>query len=406
MKKYALALMPLMLFPMQTATAASPEEIAVKEYITALSAGSKDNVANAMCKTIKNESPEKQVLMRFLFGPEGLDSDTAKSEDQIKSIRKLIDLSKLSYTFVDTGPKKTAAVVRVSGQVREVNTWKTVTRFLRERDKSNYAFVTSDNGNWRFCGFLSVSHAEKMALLYNWNDEKAKTVKLTANQLPEQKIIDIDLSKLYPRKTAENTPPQQAKKKDKIAIINIDLEKLYPPEKKKIVPPKNIDLSLSKLDEKQKGVQTPTEQQVVSTEVPEVDIDLGKLRQAGLLPDNNEKPIEVANAPEDNKGEILYQDFTLSAGKRWIVVASREDPAEAKLVARGFLDHFPTTQVIKTDNGWYAVVIGNLPTKSASEKLKYFKETQIVPKDAFLSTGRRFLKRHWASKTLLKAEKL
>ncbi len=401
MKKYALALVPLMLFPIQSANAATPEESAVKEYVTALASGSKETVADSMCKTIKNENPEKQVLMRFLFGPEGLESDAARS-DQIKSVQKLIDLTRLEYNFVDTGPKKTAAVVRVSGQVREVNSWKSFERFLRERDKSNYAFVTSDAGNWRFCGFLTISHAEKMAQLYNWNDKSKNTATpAKAEKFPEPVIIDIDLSKLYPQKQKPEVKVEkkivQAKAQE-IPIINIDLTKLYPPKKKEIVPPKNIDLSLTKL--KEKKVET------ASQEIPEIDIDLDKLKRAGLSQGIEDTNTEVASAKEDDQGEVLYQDFTLSADKRWIVVASRENPEEAKTVASNFLKHFPTTQVIKTDNGWYAVVIGNLPSKSAMDRLRYFKETEVVPKDAFLSTGQRFLKRHWASKALLKAENL
>lgn len=429
MNRYALALIPMILLPLQAVEAASPEEGAVKKYITALTAGSKENVASAMCRTISNEAPEKQVLMRFLFGPEGFESDTANSEDQIKAVRKLIDLSKLNYEFVDTGPNRTAAVVKVSGDMREVNSWKTFERFVRERDRSNYAFVTLEDKDWRFCGFLTIGHAQKMAQLYNWGSKSKKasaastavTPKKTAaasnvkssNELavenfPESKIIDIDLSKLYPQKKTEKKVVAEKKVPEKettvaaIPVINIDLSKLYPPKKTKIVRPKTVDLSLSKLEQQKK------EQQIIAATRPAViDINLGRLKQAGLYEGASRENSQVASTEkDDDKGEILYQDFTLSADKRWIVVASREDPMEAKNIATGFLEHFPSTQVIKTDNGWYAVVIGNLPSKNAMNRLRYFKETQVVPKDAFLSTGQRFLKRYWASKALIKAEKL
>ncbi|MGJ3263011.1 MAG: hypothetical protein ACFE0R_07230 [Salinarimonas sp.] len=84
-------------------------------------------------------------------------------------------------------------------------------------------------------------------------------------------------------------------------------------------------------------------------------------------------------------------------GERWIVLASRQDPAEAIALARAYRERFDATHVLTSSNGWHAVVAGPVSVADAGALEARLRAEPGLPDDLFLSDGTRFADPFWTA---------
>lgn len=88
----------------------------------------------------------------------------------------------------------------------------------------------------------------------------------------------------------------------------------------------------------------------------------------------------------------------------WLVFASRQDASEAVDLAEGFQEALQGSpyqdkiRVTRSENGWFAVVVG--PAAFKSIRLAQEKFSIELPEDAYLSRGRRYVETVWPNKNL------
>jgi hypothetical protein len=102
----------------------------------------------------------------------------------------------------------------------------------------------------------------------------------------------------------------------------------------------------------------------------------------------------ISNLPSD---ALLARgtDFTetvWSPNHRWIVAASRQNLDEAINVAKSLSELRP--RVVRSENGWYAVVLGPFITSSI-DQFRASNAAQGLPSDAMLARGSNFLQTAW-----------
>ncbi|GHB23706.1 hypothetical protein GCM10007094_09500 [Pseudovibrio japonicus] len=96
--------------------------------------------------------------------------------------------------------------------------------------------------------------------------------------------------------------------------------------------------------------------------------------------------------------------LSLSSGQTWLVLASKQDASEAVDLAEGFQQALQGSpyqnkiRVARSENGWFAVVVG--PAAFKSIRLAREKFSIGLPEDAYLSRGRRYVETVWPSKNL------
>ncbi|MEN3147954.1 hypothetical protein ABCW43_11610 [Neorhizobium sp. IRAMC:178] len=83
---------------------------------------------------------------------------------------------------------------------------------------------------------------------------------------------------------------------------------------------------------------------------------------------------------------------TLSDGRKWVVLASRADLSEAIEIAKTYAGH--QVKIMKSENGWFAVVLGPYRAKDIGEVKSGFQGPSI-PDDAYLALGKNFLSVAW-----------
>lgn len=74
----------------------------------------------------------------------------------------------------------------------------------------------------------------------------------------------------------------------------------------------------------------------------------------------------------------------------WIVVASRPDYDEAVEIATFLLKSFPNANVLESNNGWYAIVLGARQQNGATNFKNGLISIGSIPPDSFLSEGQNF----------------
>ncbi|WP_156917513.1 hypothetical protein [Salinarimonas rosea] len=87
----------------------------------------------------------------------------------------------------------------------------------------------------------------------------------------------------------------------------------------------------------------------------------------------------------------------LSGDERWIVLASRQDPAEAIALARAYRERFEATHVVTSSNGWNAVVAGPVPASDPGALQARLRAEPGLPDDLFVSDGTRFAEPYWTA---------
>ena len=89
-------------------------------------------------------------------------------------------------------------------------------------------------------------------------------------------------------------------------------------------------------------------------------------------------------------------DAKLSALAGWIVIGSRPTPEEAKLLAEQYVQSFPSTIVIRSANGSFAVTIGWLNREHGTPLKDSLISRSSIPSDSFLSSGEKFETPIWS----------
>ena len=73
--------------------------------------------------------------------------------------------------------------------------------------------------------------------------------------------------------------------------------------------------------------------------------------------------------------------------KRWLVMAARQDQTEATDLARAYAREVSGVRVLRTRNGWHAVVVGPLAVHTIAEARKSLPPAMSLPSDAYLANG-------------------
>jgi hypothetical protein len=85
----------------------------------------------------------------------------------------------------------------------------------------------------------------------------------------------------------------------------------------------------------------------------------------------------------------------LNPGNQWLVVASRSDLQEAISIGGKYKAAFPQTIVVKPENGYYGVVIGQFDVDQTPSILAQMVASNRVPKDTYPTLGARFVSIVW-----------
>jgi hypothetical protein len=88
----------------------------------------------------------------------------------------------------------------------------------------------------------------------------------------------------------------------------------------------------------------------------------------------------------------------LSGNSYWLVIASRQSLNEAIGVARNYMYSDKAVKVIRSENGWYAIVAGPEKTGDPQQYIQKLKSAPYpqYPKDIRLSRGEKFAEQVWA----------
>ena len=87
---------------------------------------------------------------------------------------------------------------------------------------------------------------------------------------------------------------------------------------------------------------------------------------------------------------VFAKELRLGAGERWLVVASRQDSSEAEDLARSYGLLLNGVRVMRSNNGWFAVVIGPVTDASIGAAKKRLDPQLSLPDDAYLSEGQTY----------------
>src|SRR6185437_9255442 len=100
----------------------------------------------------------------------------------------------------------------------------------------------------------------------------------------------------------------------------------------------------------------------------------------------------------------LQPDSSLVATPRWVVLASRQDIDEAIGIARYYRRYFKSPRVMRSDRGWYAIVVGPEHIASIETFRAQLPKWQTIPTDAYLSSGSHYLEDVWHSQNPVLAD--
>ncbi len=80
----------------------------------------------------------------------------------------------------------------------------------------------------------------------------------------------------------------------------------------------------------------------------------------------------------------------LSGADRWVVLAARQSPEEAIDLARSYGREVDGLRVVRSANGWFAVVLGPMPVANVAAAQARLGRRLWLPSDAYLSRGEKF----------------
>jgi len=71
--------------------------------------------------------------------------------------------------------------------------------------------------------------------------------------------------------------------------------------------------------------------------------------------------------------------------ERWIVLAARQEQREAADLALDYARSVDGVRVVRAKNGWFAILVGPIFTKSIGEARAVLTPRLFIPSDAYLS---------------------
>jgi peptidoglycan hydrolase-like protein with peptidoglycan-binding domain len=89
-------------------------------------------------------------------------------------------------------------------------------------------------------------------------------------------------------------------------------------------------------------------------------------------------------------------------GGGWLTVASALSFQGVVEAALAYAQDFPSTAIIKSNNGRFAIAIGWMPKAQGKPLLESLKSQGILPSDAFISSGSRYVGPIWTTETAIK----
>ncbi|QGM97494.1 hypothetical protein [Methylocystis parvus] len=89
-------------------------------------------------------------------------------------------------------------------------------------------------------------------------------------------------------------------------------------------------------------------------------------------------------------GSGLAAGLRLEGGERWVVLTSKQDKAEAVEIARDYGRSISGVRVFRSNNGWFAVVLGPLAVGSIDKARNVLEPRLRLNADAYLSRGERY----------------
>ena len=109
----------------------------------------------------------------------------------------------------------------------------------------------------------------------------------------------------------------------------------------------------------------------------------------------------LAARPNGSSGEsaAVYlppEKLALEGDERWVAIASVEDAGPAIEIARAFSDQ--KSRVVKARNGWFAVVLGPVPTSDLAAFRKTYSGPELPP-GIILARGTDYLESVWPAAT-------
>lgn len=125
---------------------------------------------------------------------------------------------------------------------------------------------------------------------------------------------------------------------------------------------------------------------------PPQDVDVPPVEHTPVTPESAWVNTRFSQADLSQPGPYRPGD---SGG--WLVVASAIDFADVEGAATAYAQDFPSTAIIKSNNGRHAIVIGWLPKGNGEKLLKQLKKAGIIPGDAFVSSGQRYIGPIWTA---------
>jgi hypothetical protein len=128
-----------------------------------------------------------------------------------------------------------------------------------------------------------------------------------------------------------------------------------------------------------------------------IDVSLLDLTEQEI---GNAKPV-MPPAQTGNQKESVEQSRgagivpALKQSERWMVIASRGTLKDALSVAQQYKKTFPSTFITQSENGQYGIIVGRIDVVASPYLLTELIESKRVPKDSYLSLGKRFTSVAW-----------
>lgn len=121
-----------------------------------------------------------------------------------------------------------------------------------------------------------------------------------------------------------------------------------------------------------------------------------------------EPPVQYATVtPESAWRDVSFSQSALSQPgpyrpseeSGWLTVASAVSYQNVLGAAINYAQDYPSTAIIKSNNGRFAIVIGWMPKASGKLLLEALKGEGVIPSDSFVSSGQRYMGPVWTSST-------
>lgn len=125
-------------------------------------------------------------------------------------------------------------------------------------------------------------------------------------------------------------------------------------------------------------------------------------------PPASEPPVNYSSVtPEDAWKNYRFTQASLSqpgpykpsGDSGWLTVASASDFQNVVGAAVNYAQDYPSTAIIKSNNGRFAIVIGWMPKTTGKKLLEVLKSEGVIPSDSYVSSGQRYIGPVWTAST-------